>query len=83
MNGMKARAVFVLVWVSTTVGAVRLLGDVGARAGVALVALGCALLVRAHFRRRRLRVWNGSGEPVFAPGPRRVLLAETGLSAPE
>jgi hypothetical protein len=81
---MKARLFLVLVWVSTVVGAVRLFGDVGTRAGAGTSVLGGALLLVVRFRRRRrLRVWNVSGEPVFPPGPRRVLLAETGLSRPK
>jgi hypothetical protein len=79
---MKARLLVMLVWVSTTVGAVRLFGDVGRRGAFAATVVACSLFVVARFRRRRrLRVWNVSGEPVFPPGPRRVLLAETGLSA--
>lgn len=80
---MIARLFLVLVWVATAVGAVRLFGDVGLRAAVATSVLGGTLGLGARFRRRRrLRVWNVQGEPVFPPGPRRVLLAETGLSAP-
>jgi hypothetical protein len=80
---MTARLLLVFVWVSTAVGTVRLFGDVGLRAAVATSAIACSLLLVARIRRRRrLRVWNVSGEPVFPPGPRRVLLAETGLHRP-
>jgi hypothetical protein len=83
MNRMRARIVFVVVWVSIAVGAVRLFGDVGVRAAIATGLVGESLLLVARFRRRRrLRVWNVSAEPAFPPGPRRVLLAETGLPGP-
>lgn len=83
---MRERLLLVFVWVSTAVGVVRLFGDAGLRdsglraAAATTVFAGSLLLVARIRRRRRLRVWNVSGEPVFPPGPRRVLLAETGLS---
>jgi hypothetical protein len=85
MNQMLLRIVVVIsVWASTVFGAARLFGDVGARAGAAAGVLALSLLAASRLRRRRrLRVWNGSGESVFPPGPRRVLLLETGLGRPE
>jgi hypothetical protein len=74
----------VSVWVPATFGAARLFGRVGLRAGVAVGVLAlCFLAWSSLRRRRRLRVWNTSGGSDFPPGPRRVLLAETGLSRPQ
>lgn len=68
------------LWISAVIGAARLFGDGGARAGLAVGAGALAsLTVRRVRRRRRLRVWNTTGESLFPPGPRRVLLRETGL----
>jgi len=80
MNRMLVRVLVMSSWVSAVVGAYRLFGDVGARAGVAGGVFALALLTVHHLRRRRrLRVWNTTGESLFPPGPRRVLLRETGL----
>jgi len=80
---MRMRAVFgILVWTSTVVGAVRLLGHARVLGGAGVGILIVVNLLSALARRRRLRVWNGSGEPAFPPGPRRVLLIETGLAGP-
>ena len=84
MSRMKTRLLLLVsVWVPATVGAARLFGRVGVRAGVVAGAVALCLLAGSRLRRRRrLRVWNTSGESEFPPGPRRVLLAETGLSRP-
>jgi len=81
MNRMLMRVGLVLsLWISTVVGGARLFGDAGAGAGVAGGVFLLALLTVLHLRRRRrLRVWNTTGESLFPPGPRRVLLRETGL----
>jgi hypothetical protein len=81
MNPMLVRVGFVMsLWISAVVGAARLFGDTGARAALVLgVLVAAALTVRHLRRRRRLRVWNTTGESLFPPGPRRVLLRETGL----
>jgi hypothetical protein len=81
MNRMLVRVVLVmLLWISAVVGAAHLFGDVGARAGIAGGVFVLALLTVLHLRRRRrLRVWNTTGESLFPPGPRRVLLRDTGL----
>ena len=89
---MKTRALstklFVIaLWASFTAGAVQLFDRRPEHAGLAAaVAVGALLLARATMgvrrRWRRLRSWRRPGEPeVFAAGPRRVLLAETGLVA--
>jgi hypothetical protein len=66
---MRARVVLVIsVWTSMLIGA-----------GVLVSSLSLA----SRFVRRRLRPGHRSDEPPFPAGPRRVLLVETGLAAPE
>ena len=91
---MKTRFVLgILLWASIVVGAMQLFGDlddpIGAAAPLVIggvVGTGVLLIVRAGSqrvrRRRRLRSWIPT-ESVFPPGPRRVLLLETGLAGPE
>ena len=91
---MKTRLVLAaLLWASIVVGAMHLFGDlddpIGAAAplviggvvgtGALLAVRGVSLRIR---RRRRMRSWVAA-ESVFPPGPRRVLLLETGLAGPE
>jgi hypothetical protein len=87
---MRTRALstklFVIVLsASFAAGAMQLFDRRPAHAGLAaVVAVGGLLLVRVAMvvrrRWRRLRSWPRPGEPeVFAAGPRRVLLADTGL----
>jgi hypothetical protein len=77
---MKTRVLIVIsVWVSTVVGAARLFGAIGARAAAAMGVLAVSVSLAARLR-RRFRRWDRPGESDFPPGPRRVLLAETGLS---
>ena len=81
---MRARALLgMLVWASMVVGAVRLLGHAPQLGGGGVAVFVVASAVSAVRRRRRLRVWSRSGVPVFPPGPRRVLLLETGLAGPD
>lgn len=74
-----------LLWASFAAGAMQLFDRSPAHAGyAALVAVGALLSVRTAMvlrrRWRRLRSWRRPGEPeVFGTGPRRVLLADTGL----
>ncbi len=85
---MKLRALFVMaLWASIAGGAVQLLDGrlphVLAAVAVVVIALLLARAVVAGRRRwRRLRSWRRPGEAdLFPAGPRRVLLAETGLVA--
>jgi len=80
---MKARVLVISLWTMAIVGAVRLFGDAAAPAGVATTVLVAALLLVARSRRRQRHPWHLQGESAFPPGPRRVLLAETGLAGPE
>jgi len=87
---MKLRALFVMaLWASIAGGAVQLLDGRAAHvmAAVASVVVGL-LLARAvaavRRRWRRVRSWPKPGENELLPaGPRRVLLADTGLARNE
>ena len=85
---MRARVVTVIaLWASTAFGAVQLFqhGAVAAGAAVGVVAavLGIQALRGARLQWRRVRSWPSPTEVEIAAGPRRVLLAETGLVGPE
>ena len=81
---MRARALLgLMVWASMVVGAVRLLGHATQIGGGGVAVFAVVSVVSAVRRRRRLRVWKRSGMPLFPPGPRRVLLLETGLAGPD
>ena len=89
MNRMRARSLLVVgLWASQVVGVVELVNGHAVRAALALIVFGMALHgARAFFmardRWRRLRSWPRPGETeLFATGPRRVLLVETGLVIP-
>lgn len=78
----------IALWASLIVGAVQLFDAAAAPTGIA-VGIGAGVLGVQAFgvaraRWLRLRLWHRPGaEPEAAPGPRRVLLVETGLSSPK
>ncbi len=88
---MRVRIVFaVAVWASIVVGAVQLFDRAPASTGIAsAAAVGAAtcaawLTWAVRTRLRRLHSWPRPGEvELYPPGPRRVLLIETGLAGPE
>ena len=84
---MRLRTLFVMVFWASTAGGVAQLVDrrVTHVAVTAAAAVAGLLIVRAgvaaQVRLRRLRSWPRPGEPeLFPAGPRRVLLADTGLA---
>jgi hypothetical protein len=80
---MKTRVVLVIaLWAALAVGAVTVFEAAAVPVGVLTVLAGLVLAVRAIVRRSRRRepVWTGAGESDYPPGPRRVLLADTGLA---
>jgi hypothetical protein len=85
MRSLSTKLFVLLLWASFAAGAMQLFDRRPAHAGLAAaIALGTLLSVRTAMllrrRWRRLRSWRRPGEPeVFAAGPRRVLLADTGL----
>lgn len=84
---MKTRVVIMIaVWASLAVGAVALFEaaavPVAVVTGLAVSALAAQAVVGVRSRRRS-QPWGDAREPEFAPGPRRVLLSETGLALSE
>jgi hypothetical protein len=84
---MKLRALFLMaLWVSIAGGSVQLLDGrvTHVVAGVATVVVGLLIakaVVAVRLRWRRVRSWPKPGETeLFPAGPRRVLLADTGLA---
>jgi hypothetical protein len=84
---MKLRALFLMVlWASIAGGAVQLLDGrvshvVAAVAAVVVGLLIARAVVAVRLRLRRVRSWPKPGETeLFPAGPRRVLLADTGLA---
>ncbi len=84
---MRLRTLFVMVFSASIVGgAVHLVDGRVTHTAMAIAAAGVVILaaravVAARVRWRRLRSWPRPGEPeLFPAGPRRVLLADTGLA---
>jgi hypothetical protein len=84
---MKARSLFLMaLWASIAGAAVQLLdgGVAHVVAAVGTVVVGLLIaraVVAVRVRWRRLRSWPKPGETeLFPAGPRRVLLADTGLA---
>ncbi len=81
---MKTRFVIVIaVWAALAVGVVTLFEAAAVPLAGATVLAGAAFAGRALLgkrSRRRAQPWAVAGEPQFPPGPRRVLLSETGLA---
>jgi hypothetical protein len=86
---MRLRTLFVMVFSASTAGGIAQLVD-GRVTHVAIAVaadlvglLALRGLVAARARLRRIRSWPRPGEPEPYPaGPRRVLVADTGLARP-
>jgi hypothetical protein len=87
---MRLRALFVIaLWTALIAGAVHLVDGQSAHSQMTIAIVGGGMLaaralVVVRVRWRRVRSWPRPGEPdVYPPGPRRVLLTQTGLAGPQ